>query len=272
MEGNLTLKDLTLNIKEKIKSGEDLNVELYVERLSAISGISVDDIRNLYNTFYLALNVDIEFNQRNVPWTSEEEDFIKLYVSLSKTYEEKTQVKMIDDLADMMDGRSRSAIMYRFYVVLSDEKPKKKYKKRNQSKNKSKNNQKTEHNPKKKLEYQNQNDIKSMDSDDLLDIVVEIIDNVEMAGIDVYPLFNSLLVLSRKAVKNADKAELELLKKEKSELREEIKYLTKDMILLKQEFENFGRMDGKDKIRNIQNLTNRVKYIVDGHGNVSVKE
>ena len=272
MESNLTLKDLTLNIKEKIKSGEDLDVELYVERLSAVSGISVDDIRNLYNSFYLVINSDIEFNTRNVPWTNEEDDFIKLYFSLSKSYENIPQSKIIDDLADIINERSRSAIMYRFYNVLSDGKVKRKYKKRNQSKKSNEVNQKVEQNPKKKLEQQNQIDIQSTDSGDLLDIVVEIIDNVEMAGIDVYPLFDSLLVLSRKAVRNADKEELERLKKEKVELKEEIKYLTKDMILLKQEFENFSRMDGKDKIRNIQNLTNRVNYIVDGHGNVIIKE
>ena len=263
IKNTLSLKDLILDIKSKIGSGEEFNVESYVEELSTASGVNIDDIRNIYNTIFIIMGYEGKRDSKRVSWTKDEDELVMSYVRISNLIDDKRPIRdVLSDTAEILKDRTVQSITYRYYNVLTKSKDDRK---RTRKKNKK---DETIQNPKKKFEVVNQ----TKSDGDLLDIVVEIIDNVEIAEIDVHSLFNSLLVLSRKAVKNADKEELDRLRKEKAELKEEIKYLTKDMLLLKKEFENFSKMDGKEKIRNIQNLTNRVNYIVDSHGNVSIKE
>ena len=268
IKNTLSLKDLMLDIKSKIGSGEEFNVESYVEELSTASGVDVDDVRNIYNTLFIIMGYEGKRDSKRVAWTKDEDELVMSYVRISNSIDSRKPVRdVLSETAEILKDRSDTSIVYRYYNVLTKTRDniKRKYNKK-KSNPKQKKNQDI-YNPTKKFEVLNQSENKG----DLLDIVVEIIDNVEIAEIDVHNLFNSLLVLSRKAVRNADKEELEQLKKEKAELKEEIKNLTKDMLLLKKEFENFSKMDGKEKIRNIQNLTNRVNYIVDSHGNVMIK-
>lgn len=267
----LPLKELALDIKNRIVTDENLDVESYVRELSERTLISIDDIRNMYNNLFSIVNIEPTENRKRQPWHQSEDNLISEFVRLSREKDKRVSVIFIlKELADILDNRTETAINYRYYNVLMKPKERKKSQKRKYAKRATKDKiEKGSHNPAKKLIIQNH---EQSDSEDLLSMIVEIIDNVEMADVDVSSLFKSLLILSRKAVKNADKEELEQLRKEKIEMKEDIKNLTKDMHLLKREFENFNKMDGKEKIRNIQNLTNRVNYIVDGRGGVSVKE
>ena len=269
-----SLKDIALEIKDIICNKPNTDIEKYAEDLSELTPLDMYDIKNLYNDIHSVHAYKTDIASKRRVWTQSEDSLIACYMDISKRlYPTKSISDVLKDLTDILVGRSETSIVFRYYNVL-------KVRKDNDELNQKEDTFVLEDNGSNVLVEDSSSNVsveeKSTDSsEDLLDIVVEVIDNVETANVDVHHLFNGILELSRMAVDNANadkvKALEEELRKEKEKnlsLKTDLKEISKDLIILKKEFENFNKMNGKDKLRNIHSFNNSIKYIVDKFGNV----
>ena len=129
-----------------------------------------------------------------------------------RLYPTKSISDVLKDLTDILVGRSETSIVFRYYNVL-------KVRKDNDELNQKEDTFVLEDNGSNVLVEDSSSNVsveeKSTDSsEDLLDIVVEVIDNVETANVDVHHLFNGILELSRMAVDNANADKVKALEEE----------------------------------------------------------
>jgi DNA anti-recombination protein RmuC len=129
---------------------------------------------------------------------------------------------------------------------------------------------------------------------------VDTIDNLDVAGIEITDLFKSILTLSRKAVENSNVDRVRTLSETNSSLEENVRVLkgrnnhlenellkekeradklqddfdklVNDIGSVWKEIDNFERLTGKQKLKQINSHSNRMKYIVGQFGNVDVVE
>lgn len=270
----ITLKELVLEIKEIITGKHNIDIEKYAEELANRSGLDLHDIKNLYNLMFEIYNSEIDIESKRRVWLKCEDNFIVGYANMYKYGKIKEQGKpmrdVLDDLEDVLIARNGTAIAFRYYNTLS-KKPNDK-----QQKNKTKVVKKSEPKKPKAVKQEEPKQPQQDDSNDLLNTVLEIVNNVEIAEVDVSVLFSGILTLTQKAVKNSNGRELSLLKaqlddekEDNRRLRIELNQLTKDLESLKEEVFNFNNMNGKDKLRNFQKFNNNVKYMVDKFGIVN---
>lgn len=266
-----SLKATALNIKEVVESNKEIDVESYAKELSNNSSLDFYDVISIYNDMFNMRTSREGSKVKKRVWTKSEDDLILNYFNMSKRENSKRSVTdIIDDVSELFSDRSASSISFRYYNVLT---------KRDGNAHTEEVAEDTSNELVESKDVQTAEDNTKIEGkEDLLDIIVELVENVEMADLDVTSLFKSLLHLSAKAVdkKNLDEIERlkEMLKSERevnASLRLEIKEMTKDLSILKREFENFNRMDGKEKIKNIGSLSNSVKYVVDKFGNIYLK-
>lgn len=269
----ITLKETILEIKEIIIENHSLDIERYAQELSDRSGLDLHDIKNFYNLMFEIYNSKIDKESKRRVWLECEDNFIISYANMYKYGKIKEDVKpmrdVLNDLEDVLIFRNGTSIAFRYYNTLS--------KKHNKIK-KPKNNTKTTN----KVEKREQKEpiaksVEQVESNDLLNTVLEIVNNVEVADVDVSTLFGSILTLTQKAVKNNNsskemeslKYQLKTEKEDNRLLRIELKQLFKDLETLKDEVFKFNNMSGKDKLRNFQEFNRSVKYIVDKFGIVN---
>lgn len=263
-----TLKDVALKIKNVIVTNSQIDIEDYITELARESGIRIHDIGNLYNDMYSIYNSEIDASSKRRNWTYNEDSFIICYTDICKRLEPtKPLSEAIKDIAELLVGRSDMSISFRYYNVL---KPKNTPSKDDVVADDL---EEVQEEPHTELESP-----KTEDKADLLDVVIEIVDNMEKANADVLELFSGILNLSRMAIDNSKQKEIkdleEQLDSKRSEntmLKSELKEISKDLVILRREFENFNKMSGEEKIRNIYKFNNSVKYVVDKFGNVYLK-
>lgn len=273
-----TVKEAFLEIKEVAFGQHNINIESYSQDLSNRSSLSFDDIKNLFNDFSLLYmneqNPDLGYNGKKI-WHKSEDSIINQYVELASNeivetargMKKKTKGLALEELNDILIGRTASSISFRYYEMNRTPKDKvEKVEKVNTTETIQANDKYNETN-----------------SDDLLDMVVDIVENVDEVGIDVNGLFKSLLVMSKKAVENnSDTAKIEEMEgkvaflegeldseKSKNEsLQVEVSKMIAEFEKLKSEIEYFDGLNGKQKLQQLNNFNRNMKYIVDKFGGV----
>jgi NAD-specific glutamate dehydrogenase len=141
-------------------------------------------------------------------------------------------------------------------------------------------------------------EIVEKEKDDLLDIVVDTIENLDVAGVEITDLFKSILTLSKKAVESSNADKVKELEEKNKALEEQIRQLKghnqfldsellkekertqkaegmferliSDMGAVWKEIDQFERLTGKQKLKQINSHSTRMKYIVKQFGNVEV--
>lgn len=273
-----TVKETFLEIKEIAFGQHNIDIESYSYELSNRSLISFDDIKNLFNDFSMLYineqNPELGYNGKKI-WHKSEDRIINQYVELASNeivetargMKKKTKGLALEELNDILIGRTASSISFRYYEMNRTPKDKvEKVEKVNTTETIQANDKYNETN-----------------SDDLLDMVVDIVENVDEVGIDVNGLFKSLLVMSKKAVENnSDTAKIEEMEgkvaflegeldseKSKNEsLQVEVSKMIAEFEKLKSEIEYFDGLNGKQKLQQLNNFNRNMKYIVDKFGGV----
>lgn len=279
-----TVKETVLEIKEIVFGQHEIDVESYSQELANRSVLSFDEIKDFFNNLSLLFiyeqNPEISYSRKKM-WSKAEDAIINQYVELSskekvkteKGNRKKTKGNCMEELNDVLIGRTVQSISYRYYEINREEN--KDIKKSPKSTNKTSMQKQT----KMKLEDSNEKE----ESQDLLDVIVDIVENVDEVGIDVGNLFNSLLLMSKKAVKNnADTAKIEELEgkvaflegeldneKFKNEsLQLEVSNMITEFERLKSELEYFNGLNGKQKLQQLNSFNRNIKYMVDKFGGV----
>jgi hypothetical protein len=120
---------------------------------------------------------------------------------------------------------------------------------------------------------------------DLIETVSELVGNIESVGIDINPIFTSLLELSQRAIKNnnidlvfkVDKLENKIRttqyrldeEKEKSEqLQKDFMQLFNNIAKIKEEISYFEGLSSKEKLKNINSFTEKLNYMMNQIGGV----
>lgn len=273
-----TVKETFLEIKEIAFGQHNIDIESYSHELSNRSLISFDDIKNLFNDFSMLYineqNPELGYNGKKI-WHKSEDRIINQYVELASNeivettrgMKKKTKGLALEELNDILIGRTASSISFRYYEMNRTPKDKvEKVEKVDTTETVQANDKYNETN-----------------SDDLLDMVVDIVENVDEVGIDVNGLFKSLLVMSKKAVENnSDTAKIEEMEgkvaflegeldneKSKNEsLQVEVSKMIAEFEKLKSEIEYFDGLNGKQKLQQLNNFNRNMKYIVDKFGGV----
>ncbi|AYP68189.1 hypothetical protein PQE75_gp057 [Bacillus phage vB_BcoS-136] len=261
-----SVKSSILEIKEVVFGNHDVDYEKYSLELSERSSLSFDEIKDMFNMFYLyKLELDsVEVTRAKKRIWGKNEDNLLLF--LCDILERQTsKEKVFNMLSEVLNDRTYYSLSFRYYEL-------KKIDKNN-------NLEVVDSSESKEEPVVSQN---KKDDTDLLDVVINLVDNVETVGLDVSSLFNDLLLMSNKAVENSNIEKLEILEgensflkseldkeKEKNEqLQRDVAKVLKDFDRLKFEVETFDRLSGKDKLQQFNNFNRNIKYIVDKFGGV----
>lgn len=274
-----TVKDTVLEIKEIVFGQHNVDVERYALELSERCTLSFDDIKDMFNNLTLIYmnetNPKYNHTQKKI-WSKGEDQLMHHYVELAlkekrENGKPKSKSVILEELNDIFIGRTIQSISFRYYetkralndvvdtakevsVTKEIEKPVTLF---------------TMNEPQK-------------DSEDILDMVINLVDNVETVGLDVSSLFKSLYVMSQRAVENSNIGKVEELEgkvefleseldKEKSKneyLQTEVSKLIADFDKVKREIEYFDGLTGKQKLQQLQNFNRNIKYMVDKFGGV----
>jgi hypothetical protein len=299
-----TYKETYLEIKELVFGEHSIDIENYAQELAGRSKLSFDDIKNVYNRYSLlkiALKNPTYISGNKRIWETCEDEILLTYMDLALTeYNEKGKKKprktVIVELEELFVERTAQSISFRYYDLnkpkKDDEKPKTKLK----SKHKPKSNtplqaeleiEVTETLSKPEVAVTELKPAESKDNDDLLDIVVNLVNNLDKAEVGVNTLFKGLLTLSEKAMDNNNSGEKikrlegqvssleDELNKEKDknkQLQIEISMLVSKFEKLSREIEYFNGLDGKQKLQQLNQFNDNLKYIVDKFGVVILNE
>lgn len=284
----LTVKETVLEIKEVVFGGHNIDAEKYLTELSERTWLTFDDIKDIFNNISL-IYIDEskpEFNlTKKKLWTKGEDQLMLMYVDFvanqsneKNGHKKKTKSSIFEELSDILVDRTAQSISFRYYEM-----------KRETIVKKDKSIQKVKPNLtvnpevfKPKIETINK-------SDDLLDIVINLVDNVETAGVDINGLFKGLLTMSQRAVENSNvhkvkdleekseelegkveflELELEMEKNKNESLQLEVAKLISEFNKVKTEIEYFNGLNGKQKLQQLQNFNRNIKYMVDKFGGV----
>lgn len=271
-----TVRDTFLEIKEIAFGNHSIDMEGYALELANRSLLSVDDVKNAYNNLVLIkLSLDnptLSYSKKRV-WEKCEDDLMSAYMELSMKElngnKTKSTAVALKELVGIIPDRTESSIPFRYYHMNDTKKTKAKPKMKALPIT----------NPSSKPEPEPS---KKSNKDDLLDTVIDIVDNVDTAGVNVESLFEGILQLSRKAVQNSNVDKLEALEgqvsfleseldKERNKnemLQSEMSRLISDFEKLKQEIEYFDGLSGKQKLKQLHNFNNNMKYMIDKFGGV----
>lgn len=269
---NQSIKDTFLELRDKLFNSKEFDVEEYLNTLADKSHVSYEDLVALYNSISLwkmeEAKKPLTFAKRKL-WSKGENQTLLLYVDWIKLYEDKSNKALFDDLSEILYGRTPSSVSYQYYHNLRPM-------------------QELE-NPKEieepELPEESAIEVDSLEepsqSEDLLDMVVELVDNVDSVGIDLNPFFKGMLTLSQKAVENNKskidelegevsfyKNELENEKEKNDQLQRDVAKLINDFEKLKSEVEYFDGLSGKQKLQQLHNYNSKIKYMVDKFGGV----
>jgi hypothetical protein len=278
---NQTIRETFLEIREIVFNGHNVNIDSYSEELVKKSGLSLNDIKDIYNNMAL-YSIELEEGKqsraRRRIWGKSEDNLLSMYAELASKEKEidklgntrdKSNKTILSELNDILFDRTEQSISFRYYDIKQNKKS---------SKNKDIENSKEQETVKSEEKPLS----KEGGSDDLLDTVINLVDNIETAGIEVETLFKSLLTMSQKAVENSnvDKIselenrvkslsdELNKEKEENSYLQLEVSNIIKEFEKMKREIYHFDGLNGKEKLQQLNSFNKNLKYIVDKFGGV----
>lgn len=261
-----------MEIREIVFGEHNVDIEGYAHELSNRSSLSFDEIKNIFNNLSL-INIQSKeprlSQSKKKVWEKFEDNLMLSYVELVMRDGGKKS-EALSDLQSILVDRTESSIPFRYY--------------HNTGANKKANKKKLTV----KTNIEHESDIaqvkseKSDNKDDLLDVVIDIVDNVDIAGVDVNSLFKGILELSKKAVVSSNANRVEALEGQVSFLETELleeqsknNSLQEDMIKLiaefenlKNEFEHFNGLSGKQKLQQMHNFNRNMKYMIDKFGGV----
>jgi hypothetical protein len=298
-----------MDIKKKVFTGQSIALEAYSEDVSNRSILSPFDVKAIYRNM-LAMkkyvkNPVLSQNKRTM-WDSSEDNVIIQYYKLASkeivdikgVKKRRTQYSIFADLVDVLQNRTESSIPFRYRQLIADK-----------SKNKPKTkglsivqntpiNKPVESTSISMSAVTPVEAVERAEKDDLLDIVVDTIDNLDTAGVDITDLFKSILKLSKSAVENSNVEKVNALDEANQSLEEQVRVLKGrnsflEGELLKEqersqklqddlnkfineigavwkEIDQFERLTGKQKLKQINSHSTRMKYIVGQFGNVDV--
>jgi uncharacterized coiled-coil protein SlyX len=117
---------------------------------------------------------------------------------------------------------------------------------------------------------------------DLIDSISEFVENMENVGLDVNPFFASLLTMSQRAVENSNLERIHLLEDSIKNLNEELNEqrqrnkqiqsdfmrLYNDFLELKKEIIAFNNMPSKDRLKNMNTHSDKLRFMIDQFGGV----
>jgi hypothetical protein len=286
-----SVKDTFLEIKNAVF--EDKQIDLSF--VSIKSRILIEDIKKIDENYRSIKNSLTNPQMHTIGkrlWQKCEDDMLLHYMKLAQKesiqvnglVKKKTNNSILNEMIEIevIPQRSESSIPFRFHQINPDKKPHTKVKTKGV----------------KALSIVPSNEVEiievteeSTNKDDLLDIVVDTIDNLDTAGVDITELYKGILQLSRKAVENSNvekvnnleenvrvlkgrnnHLESELVKEQErsQKLQEELNRLINDISSVWQEIDQFERLTGKQKLKQINGHSTRMKYIVDKFCNVEV--
>lgn len=256
-----SVKETVMELREIVFGKHNVDMESYAVELAERSVLSFGDIKDMFNNLSMLYihSKDPKFNATGKKvWEDFEDRLMLSYVELACKNGAKKKDALLE-LCDVLIDRTESSIPFRYYHITA----------------------KTKAKPELKVVPKVEAEPKQS-KDDLLDIVVDIVDNVETANIDVNSLFKGILALSQKAVANTNEDKLEALEgqvafleseldNEKSKndtLQAEMSKLINDFENLKHEIEYFNGLNGKQKLQQLNNFNNKMKYMIDKFGGV----
>jgi hypothetical protein len=287
-----TYKETFLEIRELVFGEHSIDIENYAQELAERSKLDLDEIKNIYNNMSLLKiclkNPKYISNNKRV-WEKCEDELMFTYLELSSNElgengKKRNRKAVFEEISEILIDRTTQSIAFRYYDLHSN---------KNKNKNKNKNNDtksETKEMPSEaEIISENISESRVSESsenknDDLLDVVVDLVNNIDKAGIEINSLFKGLLTLSKRAVDNSNVEKIEHLEgqvsfleeelnkeKEKNEqLQLEVSRLVSEFEKLKREIEYFDGLDGKQKLQQLNNFNRNLKYIVDKFGGVIV--
>jgi hypothetical protein len=260
-----TIKDTVLEIKEIVFGEHNLDIEGYAEELANRSSLDFNEVKDMFNNLTLiymqSKQPKLSFNKKRI-WDKCEDNLMLQYVEIA-CREGATKKDALLDLTDILIDRTESSIPFRYYNHLSAKK------------------EADAESSKETLNTLNSEVSENKDGD-LLDVVVDIVENIETAGVDLNGLFKGILTLSQKAVENSNvdkldalegenaflKDELDKEKEKNLSLQEDVAKLIKEFEDLKKEVEYFTGLNGKQKLQQLHKYNERMKIMIDKFGGV----
>lgn len=285
-----------MEIKNKVFTGQSIALESYSADVANKSILSAFDVKAIYRNM-LAMkkyvnNPTLSQSKKTI-WDSSEDTIIMQYYKLASretvNMKKKTQYSIFIDLVDILCNRTESSIPFRYrQLVVANKEVKQKEKGLSVVNTVAQNSENS-------TQISAQNFVENC-GDDLLDIVVDTIENLDTAGVEVTDLFKGILTLSQKAVSNSnvhkinvlegqingleetlgemreDKKQLEeennMLRDKNITLQREIDRLLAEFSNLYKEIENFEHLSGKQKLKRLTDHNSRLKYVLGKYNEV----
>jgi hypothetical protein len=302
----LTVKDVFLELKNNVFTGKATALEAYSADVANRSILSALDVKTIYRNLIAmkkyVTNPTLSQNKR-VIWDSSEDAIIMQYYKLAiketidvkGVKKKKTQGMVLAELVDILCNRTESSIPFRYRQLVTN---------------------KIENKPNMKglsivktIAQNSENsaqisivedvvEIVEKEKDDLLDIVVDTIENLDIAEVDITDLFKGILKLSKRAVQSSNMDKVKELEEQNKALEEQVRVLKgrnqfidgeliranertqeaeealqrmiQDISSVWREIDQFERLTGKQKLKQINGHSTRMKYIVQQFGNVDI--
>lgn len=299
------MKDLILEIKESVVNNSNKENENFIKSLAESYGISFGEVNVIYKNIsdiYDGYKNALYSQSKKRLWCEQEDNFLMDYVDYCLIMNKEENIKkmkkgeMLSDVSEILFERSTNSVQFRYYELRnSDEFMNVRNEKDNDMINlfirlfhfndnmikKSISKNKTV------AEVEFVSEVEVEDTDDLLNIVVDLVENIEILDLDVNGLFKGLLAMSNTAminnseinemnfkIKNLEDENssllLELDKEKKSNdiFQSEMFKISNEFEKLRAEVYMFEKLNGKNKLKELNSFEKNIRNMISNFDKV----